>query len=178
MARAAILLAKHFEGLRDGDKSRPGLQPYLCPAKVATIGWGSTFYKDGRRVTMEDPGISIEEAEDLLGWRLEKDHKGVYRLIKVRLNLGQLIALGDFAYNCGLGALQSSTLRQRVNREDPDAADSFFSYIRSKGQILPGLVERRRIEAMLFRGGYDDDGVICDLLEYLWRPVAKGPRRR
>ena len=42
----AAALARRFEGLY--------LTPYLCPAGVATIGYGSIFYEDGTRVQLTD----------------------------------------------------------------------------------------------------------------------------
>lgn len=43
-------LIADFEGLR--------LSPYLCSAKVPTIGYGSTFYPSGIKVTMNDKPIT------------------------------------------------------------------------------------------------------------------------
>ena len=48
------LLIAQFEGLR--------LKPYLCSAGVPTIGYGSTFYPSGRKVTMQDKPITQETA--------------------------------------------------------------------------------------------------------------------
>ena len=45
-------LIKKYEGLR--------LRPYICPAGVPTIGYGNTFYPNGKSVTMDDPPISID----------------------------------------------------------------------------------------------------------------------
>ena len=53
-----IELVKRFEGFR--------AKPYLCPAGIATIGYGSTHYADGRPVTLADPPISKEDAHTLM----------------------------------------------------------------------------------------------------------------
>lgn len=46
----ATALCKLFEGLhRLGSDGM--VSPYICPAGVPTIGFGSTYYEDGRRVT-------------------------------------------------------------------------------------------------------------------------------
>jgi lysozyme len=37
-------------------------KPYLCSAKVPTIGYGSTYYLNGRRVTLLDKPITELEA--------------------------------------------------------------------------------------------------------------------
>ena len=54
----AAELCKRFEGFRS--------KPYLCPANVATIGYGSTYYANGTKVTLNDPPMSQEEAHLLL----------------------------------------------------------------------------------------------------------------
>jgi lysozyme len=66
-------------------------------------------------------------------------------------NQSQFDALVSFAYNCGLGALQRSSLRQAYNRGDLEAAaDGFMKYTRGGGRVLPGLVRRRTAEKGLF----------------------------
>ena len=54
----AAELCRRFEGYR--------AKPYLCPANVATIGYGSTYYADGRKVTLEDPPMDEPTARALL----------------------------------------------------------------------------------------------------------------
>jgi len=39
-----LFLIAEFEGL--------SLRPYLCQAKKATIGYGNTYYKDRKKVTI------------------------------------------------------------------------------------------------------------------------------
>ena len=46
------------EGLR--------LYPYLCPAKVPTIGYGSTHYANGIAVTLNDSSITKQQAITLM----------------------------------------------------------------------------------------------------------------
>ena len=58
--KVAAALARMFEGLY--------LSPYLCPAGVPTLGYGATYYEDGTRVTLSDPAITRERAEELLLW--------------------------------------------------------------------------------------------------------------
>ena len=55
---AGLALIKKYEGLR--------LTAYLCPAGVATIGYGSTRYPDGRRVMLTDKLTNEAEATQLL----------------------------------------------------------------------------------------------------------------
>lgn len=59
-------------------------------------------------------------------------------------------AILDFAFNCGTGALQSSTLRKRINAGDVDGARTeLMKWVRGGGKVLPGLVKRRAAECAL-----------------------------
>ncbi len=42
------------------------MKPYLCPAGVATIGYGNTFYESGVRVTLSDAPVTKARAEELM----------------------------------------------------------------------------------------------------------------
>ena len=59
----ASALCRQFEGFRS--------KPYLCPAGVPTIGYGSTYYADGRKVTLEDPPMDEPTARALLMHELQ-----------------------------------------------------------------------------------------------------------
>ena len=137
-------IVKFFEGFRSS--------VYSCSAGVPTIGWGSTYYTDGTRVSPGDPEISKEQAEDLLVFGLRTAENAVARLVKpVALNENQFSSLVSFVYNIGSGNFQSSTLRQRLRRKDySKAALEFPKWRRANGRILRGLVERRKREKALF----------------------------
>lgn len=66
------------------------------------------------------------------------------------LNVEQLCAIADFAYNLGLGRLQASTLRRRLNAGlMGEAKDELRKWVNGGGRKLPGLVLRREAEAAL-----------------------------
>lgn len=152
-----VALCKTFEGLHRLGKD--GLvYPYICPAGVATIGYGATYYEDGRKVTMADPPITRAQAEQLLLREIRKTYAaGVARLcpglVTLALTTGNwnpFNAITDFAFNCGVGRLQSSTLRKRLNAQDWNGAkEQLMLYVRGGGKVLPGLVRRRKAEAAL-----------------------------
>ena len=98
-------LIKKFEGLY--------LESYLCPASVATIGFGSTMWTDGKKVKLGEK-ISIEDAEKLLKYELNNISLNLSKLI-TNLNQNQFDAICSFVYNLGLGALKSSTLFKKMN---------------------------------------------------------------
>ena len=133
-----------FEGLY--------LKPYLCPAGVPTIGVGSTFYENGVRVTLKDPSITKERAMQLLEHELLACLPRVQNLCPQLSGWGDMAtgAILDFAFNCGTGALASSTLRRRINAGDVEGAKAeLMKWVRGGGRVLPGLVRRRAAEAVL-----------------------------
>jgi lysozyme len=137
-------LCKVFEGLY--------LKPYLCPASVPTIGYGATRYEDGTRVTLADPPISRERAIELLDWEIHHIQPRVLSLCPRLHEWGPKAegAVLDFAFNCGTGALSSSTLRKRINADDVEGAKvELMKWVRGGGRVLPGLVRRRAAEAAL-----------------------------
>jgi lysozyme len=80
---------------------------------------------------------------------------GVEKLLLPRpreeLNENMFGALVSFAFNCGLGNLQKSTLLQRVNARDYAAATSeFLKWNKAAGKVLRGLTRRRQSEANLW----------------------------
>ncbi len=105
-----LALIKSFEGF--------SARPYLCPAGVPTIGYGATYYPDGRRVTMQDKPVTEADATAMLRSMLASYEAGVSRYVLVPLTQGQFDALVSFAYNLGLSALKSSTLLRLVNARD------------------------------------------------------------
>ena len=139
----AIGLIKKFEGLY--------LSPYICPAGEPTIGWGSIWGKDGRRVTMQHPSINGDEAAALLHRDIRPAYNAVARLINVPLLDCQAAALVDFTYNLGSGNLRASTLRAVINREEyDDAPIQLRRWVRGGGRVLKGLVRRRNAEIQLW----------------------------
>lgn len=137
-------LCRRFEGLR--------LKPYLCPAGVPTIGYGSTRYADGRAVTLKDMPITIAEADELLMATLRRDYlPGVLRLSPSLADKPQVLgAIVDFAYNLGVAKYGGSTLRKRINTGDMAGARAELAkWVRGGGKVLPGLVARRASEAAL-----------------------------
>ena len=142
----AAELCRRFEGFRS--------KPYRCPAGVPTIGYGSTYYADGRKVTLEDASITKEEADVLLMHELHTTYApGVLRhcpgLISHERRFNAIV---DFCYNLGVGRLQTSTLRRKINAQDWEGAiEQLLLWNKAGGRILPGLERRRQAEAVLMR---------------------------
>lgn len=136
-------LCKEFEGFR--------AKPYICPAGYPTIGYGTVYKPDGTKVTLQDQPISEPTALAWLVSELQNNYMlGVLRaspvLIKYPLVLG---AITDFAYNLGVARYRSSTLKRRIDTQDwYEAKNELNKWVLGGGQRLPGLVRRRKAEAV------------------------------
>jgi lysozyme len=142
--KAGIDLIKSFEGLF--------LKPYLCPANVPTIGYGTIKYPNGKPVTLSDAPISETQAYQYLEHEVNEKAAGVEKLVKVSLTDNEFAALVSFSYNVGLGALQKSTLLKLLNGNESKVkvSDEFLKWNKAAGKILPGLTRRRQAEKSLF----------------------------
>jgi lysozyme len=140
---AGIDLMHQFEGCK--------LTAYLCPANKWTIGFGNTFYEDGRSVKQGDV-ISQERADKLFSMIAEDFAIRVRSLLKVTLNENQFSALVSFAYNAGIGNLKASTLLKKVNvnPNDPTIKDEFMKWISKGTSFERGLRRRREAESKLY----------------------------
>ena len=138
------LLITKFEGLR--------LKPYLCSAKIPTIGHGNTYYPDGKRVTLLDKDITKQEAFDMFKEVANRFAKRVDTLVTSNLNQNQFNALVSFAYNVGTGNFSSSTLLKKVNKNPDDLTikAEFLRWNKAGGKVINGLTNRRNEEADLY----------------------------
>lgn len=138
-----ILVIKH-EGLR--------LSPYLCPARIPTIGYGNTYYPDGKRVTMLDAPITKEYAYEMFKTIADRFAVRVDRLVTAKITQNQFNALVSFAYNVGMGNFQKSTLLRKVNANPNDVSirSEFNKWVKAGGVRLNGLVNRRKDEADIY----------------------------
>jgi len=120
---------------------------YICPAGYLTIGYGHVLLQGEYY-----QGISMDTAEDLLRRDLMRAERAVIRNICQPLEQNQFDALVSFTYNLGCGALQRSTLRQKVNygASPAEVRYEFMKWVYAGGQKLAGLVRRRRAEGDMF----------------------------
>lgn len=147
ISNKGLELIKTFEGL--------SLKPYLDAVNIPTIGYGSTYYEDGTKVTMKDKPITEQRACEILEYIANKDFgSNINKVVKVSLTQLQFDALVSFAYNLGLGNLRTSTLLKKVNDKDfKGAALEFPKWNKAGGKVLPGLTARRLAEKELFEKG-------------------------
>ena len=149
-----ISMIRHHEGVR--------FRPYRCPAALHTIGVGHVLYplqgrlpldqrQDFQLQESDNRTFSTEEVNGILHNDLVRFERGVTTLCPISLTQGQFDSLCSFSFNCGLGTLQRSTLRQKLLRgETEDAAQELLKYCMGGGKILKGLQNRRIDERSLF----------------------------
>ena len=102
------------------------LEAYRCPAGIYTIGYGHTagVRRGDVIVNRECPGV----------------------------NQNQFDALVSFTFNLGETNLRKSTLLKcvKANPNNLNIRTEFLRWNRSKGEVLPGLIRRRKDEADLY----------------------------
>jgi lysozyme len=158
-SKKLLKMLAHHEGVRQ--------RPYQCPANLWTIGVGSLLYPEQARIPSTPEGMakrkawplkpednrtwSMEEVDRILAKDVERFERGIERLISIRLTQNEYDAVLSFAFNLGLGCLQRSTLRAKLNRGDKEGAiESLLKYNKAGGKVLKGLDKRRKDEAALF----------------------------
>ena len=152
---SCIHMMHMFEGIRN--------KPYQCPASLWTIGAGHLMYVEQLRLTVaarklfplkpeDDRIFTDEEIDKLFKDDLLRFELGVLRLAPtVAGHQNKFDACVSFSYNLGLGNFQASTLRQKILREDWDAAaKEFLKWTKASGKELAGLVRRRKAESVMF----------------------------
>lgn len=142
VSKNGILFIGNEEGLR--------LKPYKCSAGVPTIGYGSTYYENGTKVTMQDPAITKERAIELFESVLKHYEMAVYTSTRDDINQNQFDSLVSLSFNIGTHAFKRSTLLKRVNtRASNDKIESAFLMWKNAGG-KPILLNRRKREYQLY----------------------------
>jgi len=131
--------------------------PYLCPAGIPTIGYGNTFYADGRKVTMTDGAITKPQGKQMLEIVVEKDFWNVLKNTIPfwgEMNANQRSALTSFGFNLGAHfygspgfSTLSACLRDHAWNEVPGA---LMLYINPGSSFEAGLRRRREAEGALW----------------------------
>lgn len=141
-------IIKAFEGCK--------LAAYKCSAGVWTIGWGATNVNGA--AVREGDKISQALADELLRAEILRIVVKLHQLIPASTNWGgnQQAAIISWAYNVGLGAVEESTLRRRLNAGESGQIvipQELPKWDKANGSPLAGLTRRRAAEVALFIGG-------------------------
>ena len=120
---------------------------YKDSGGLPTIGYGHLVIKGEK---FPEPFLPDQANEQLM-----KDAKkvaGVNQHVKVKLKQSQADPTISFTYNVGVGALAGSTLLKKINSEKhSEVPPEFLKWVKVKGKIIQGLVNRRTAEAELYK---------------------------
>lgn len=128
-------------------------KPYLDSAGIPTIGIGSTYYPNGKKVTMQDLPITEQEAKLIAANILKQFEDAVLKFTAtVELNQNQFDALVLLAYNIGIGAFKGSSVLRSIVGKKPAATieANWLLWNKAGGKVLAGLVTRRTKELSLY----------------------------
>jgi|SRR5271163_2191572 len=140
-------IIKQFEGY--------SATPYLDSVGVATIGWGTISYPNGQQVTMADPAISQDYAEQCLTYEMSEKSAALSSCFTVMPTLHQAAAMLSLAYNIGQQAFSTSTVLRDFNGGDLQGAANAFllwdkGHVNGQLVVIPGLLNRREAEQAIF----------------------------
>lgn len=137
----------YFEGCR--------LKAYYCSSGILTIGIGCTRKEITSLCTITKEKAYEEFKKDLSKFARTIDD--LCNKSNVTLNSYERDALISFVFNCGSIALEKSTLWYNITKgiRDKDIiTENFLRFVKSSsGQVLDGLIRRRKLEAKLFLYG-------------------------
>jgi len=130
------------------------LNAYLCPASVATIGFGTILYENKQPVKIGDK-ITQKRADELLKYEMDIKSKQLDSL-SLPINQNQFDALLSLIFNIGFGAFRKSRLKNAIEiKADIEAIKSEYlrwNKHRKNGKLVVsvGLNNRRIDELKLF----------------------------
>ena len=148
---ASLKLIKEFEGCHLTAYPDPlsGGEPY-------TIGYGTTRYPGGRRVSRGDK-ITVIEADMFVRTEIDQIAKKLGETVPhwSKMTDGQQSALISFSYNLGAGFYGTAgfeTISKRLRERDWSAMPAALELYRNPGtNVEAGLHRRRRAEGELWR---------------------------
>jgi GH24 family phage-related lysozyme (muramidase) len=165
----AIKLIKDFEGCHLSAYPDP-----LSGGDPWTIGYGTTRYRDGRRVQRGDQ-ITVVDANELLEGEVESIAKKLRSTIPhwQEMSPGQQCALISFAYNLGpgfMGAAGFETISGCLRDKAWDKVPAALELYRNPGtNVEAGLLRRRRAEGQLWQGNATPLTKKSTLLNVKWQ---------
>ncbi len=128
-----LKLIQAWEGLGDGDPRTVLLEPYICPAKVWTVGWGTALTTPSGQViktTVFGPAkakqlaaecmqrrfgkqaITKDEAQALLRHDVQGYVTAVNQVADATTHQCEFDAMVAFCFNIGVGGYASSAVRR------------------------------------------------------------------
>ena len=163
---SGIAMIAYFEQYHDGDLTKIGLQPKMCPAGIWTVGLGHALInkntgkwlkgqQDYALIRIQYPEyltMTKKQADELLRKDLVSYEVKVTKGLKVPVTQYQFDALVSYIYNIGWSETMFSLIN---NGSKMEAIVNWWKdhYITANGKVLKGLIWRRSVEAELYRTG-------------------------
>ena len=144
LSAAGLVGILNYEGFSD--------TAYIpVPGDVPTIGFGST-----KGVKLGDT-ITPEKAIERAYRDIQKTESAIHKCVHVPLSDNEYSSFVSLAYNIGTSAFCSSTLVKKLNAGDYEGACAEIKrWVYVKGQVVPGLVNRREKEYRMCMGLEND----------------------
>lgn len=134
---------------------------YLDSNNVPTIGIGHKIRKSEKssgKITINSIAVKYQEGlttEQILALCLQDIKYAetcINGCIQVRLTQNQFNALVSFAFNVGISAFSSSTLRRKLNMGLYDEVPTqLIRWVYDGGKVVRGLINRRNAEIELWK---------------------------
>jgi len=121
------------------------------PTDRPTIGYGSTFYKDGSPVCLGDTIIQ-EEADELFSVKLNEFARRLSFHTPPNCTQQQFDAVLSLCYNIGMAAFLNSETGTLFSN-GKDIAFKFGQWNKSGGKVVQGLIKRREEERRIYVEG-------------------------
>lgn len=144
----------------EGGQSSDGLfHPYQDSVGVWTIGYGHTNADGAPSVSAGTHPLTHAEAETLLHHDLNTYYTpavaAAFKEYGIKPTQKEFDALTSFAYNLGPGDFTPAhDVGKALEAHNPQTvAKAILEYDEAGGQVLAGLLRRRRWEAQLYLGG-------------------------
>lgn len=134
-------LIKQYESYRD--------KAYLCQAGIATLGYGTTIYPDGKRVKMGDT-CTKAQAEAWLKAYMDNEINRYLDKDFPNLKRNQREALQSLLYNWGYPSFRRSKLFKAIQTNNIGEIFKQWDIITAGGKPSLGLIRRRLTELQLF----------------------------
>lgn len=156
---ASLDVAKSIAAWEGGRSADGMFRPYQDAVGVWTIGYGHTNADGAPSVGPGTRPLTTPQATALLLHDLNTNYApSVNRACKgygLHVTQKEFDALVSFCYNLGAGYFAPShDIGQAMKAHDGNLlADRMLEYCHAGGQVLAGLLRRRKWEAQLFRGG-------------------------
>lgn len=141
-SKTGLQLTESFESCR--------LSAYQDSGGKWTIGWGTTYYPNGKPVQRGDT-ITQLQADSYIIQKYDDISYFLNRLLLVSVTQQEFDALCDFIYNVGTENFAHSSLLRYINSSNfTEAANEFDKWDHVNGKEVAGLLRRRQAETQEF----------------------------